>query len=120
MFFLVLVLGLCFFAGGVRFSEQGFDASAFIIFYCFGMTDRLSMIAATQVHSSLLSISVGAVLLPAAYHFSLSGGADVIPESQTKNILRMSHGVRLTAGNIIIGFNVLSLGFNCAAFQWAF
>lgn len=23
----VLVLGLCFFAGGMRFSEQGFDAS---------------------------------------------------------------------------------------------
>ena len=25
--FLVLVLGLCFFAGGMRFSEQEFDAS---------------------------------------------------------------------------------------------
>jgi Ca2+:H+ antiporter len=25
--FLVLVLGMCFFAGGLRFSEQGFDQS---------------------------------------------------------------------------------------------
>jgi hypothetical protein len=30
-FFLVLVLGLCFFAGGMRFSEQGFDASGLSI-----------------------------------------------------------------------------------------
>lgn len=27
----VLVLGLCFFAGGIRFYEQGFDASAFTV-----------------------------------------------------------------------------------------
>lgn len=27
----VLVLGLCFFAGGMRFSEQGFDPSGSII-----------------------------------------------------------------------------------------
>lgn len=49
--------------------------------------------AATQVHSSLLSISVGAVLLPAAYHFSISGGSDAASLEQRDDILQMSHGV---------------------------
>jgi Ca2+:H+ antiporter len=54
----------------------------------------LPCLAATQVHSSLLSISVGAVLLPAAYHFALSGEADLITfDSQKLGILRMSRGV---------------------------
>ncbi|KAF8896340.1 hypothetical protein BD779DRAFT_577402 [Infundibulicybe gibba] len=74
---LLLVLGLCFFAGGMRFSEQGFDATA------------------TQIHSSLLSLSVGAVLLPAAYHFSLSSGTEAELAWQRHNILRMSHGVSI-------------------------
>ncbi|KIY44407.1 hypothetical protein FISHEDRAFT_67518 [Fistulina hepatica ATCC 64428] len=52
---LLLVLGLCFLAGGIRFSEQTFDSTA------------------TQMHSSLLSISVGSLLIPAIYHFVLSG-----------------------------------------------
>ncbi|KAH7909495.1 Sodium/calcium exchanger protein-domain-containing protein [Hygrophoropsis aurantiaca] len=74
---LLLVLGMCFFAGGLRFSEQGFDQTA------------------TQIHSSLLSISVGALLLPAAYHFALSGEKDSGSTEQKKDILRMSHGVSL-------------------------
>ncbi|EIM90911.1 uncharacterized protein STEHIDRAFT_90828 [Stereum hirsutum FP-91666 SS1] len=74
---LLLVLGLCFFAGGLRFTEQAFDASA------------------TQVHSSLLSISVGAVLLPAAYHFSISGGSNTASFEQRLDILQMSHGVAI-------------------------
>ncbi|KAJ7104132.1 hypothetical protein B0H15DRAFT_808697 [Mycena belliarum] len=72
---LLLVLGLCLFAGGVRFSEQGFDATA------------------TQLHSSLLSLSVGAVLLPAAYHFALSDNSSIALDIQMQNILKMSHGV---------------------------
>ncbi|KAJ6531824.1 Sodium/calcium exchanger protein-domain-containing protein [Mycena capillaripes] len=72
---LLLVLGLCLFAGGVRFSEQGFDPTA------------------TQLHSSLLSLSVGAVLLPAAYHFALRGNSHIASQLQMQNILSMSHGV---------------------------
>ncbi|KAJ6513224.1 Sodium/calcium exchanger protein-domain-containing protein [Mycena sanguinolenta] len=72
---LLLVLGLCLFAGGVRFSEQDFDYTA------------------TQLHSSLLSLSVGAVLLPAAYHFALSHNSDIASPLQWQNILHMSHGV---------------------------
>ncbi|KAL7279122.1 hypothetical protein ACG7TL_006962 [Trametes sanguinea] len=81
---LLLILGMCFFAGGTRFSEQGFDTTA------------------TQIHSSLLSISVGAVLLPAAFHFSLtyrtddsSGDAETTLQEQKEDILRMSHGVAI-------------------------
>ncbi|KIK97756.1 hypothetical protein PAXRUDRAFT_759710 [Paxillus rubicundulus Ve08.2h10] len=74
---LLLVLGMCFFAGGLRFSEQGFDQTA------------------TQIHSSLLSISVGALLLPAAYHFALSGTQETSSAEQKENILKMSHGVSI-------------------------
>ncbi|KIJ11960.1 hypothetical protein PAXINDRAFT_15144 [Paxillus involutus ATCC 200175] len=74
---LLLVLGMCFFAGGLRFSEQGFDQTA------------------TQIHSSLLSISVGALLLPAAYHFALSGTQETSSVDQKNNILKMSHGVSI-------------------------
>ncbi|KIM39809.1 hypothetical protein M413DRAFT_19589 [Hebeloma cylindrosporum] len=74
---LLLVLGLCFFAGGMRFSEQGFDT------------------AATHIHSSLLSLSVGAVLLPAAYHFTLGSDPSTSSEVQKQNILHMSHGVSI-------------------------
>ncbi|KAI8980097.1 Sodium/calcium exchanger protein-domain-containing protein [Trametes punicea] len=80
----VLILGMCFFAGGMRFSEQGFDTTA------------------TQIHSSLLSISVGAVLLPAAFHFSLTYNTEDSAEEagttlqdQKEDILRMSHGVAI-------------------------
>jgi hypothetical protein len=34
---LVLVLGMCFFAGGMRFSEQGFGASASLLYLFFGV-----------------------------------------------------------------------------------
>ena len=50
-------------------------------------------LAATQIHSSLLNISVGAVLMPAAYHFSLSWRADTTSTDQKSAILKMSHGV---------------------------
>lgn len=56
--------------------------------------------AATQIHSSLLSISVGAVLLPAAFHFALTYSKDddaddigTTLQEQKQDILRMSHGV---------------------------
>ncbi|THH30281.1 hypothetical protein EUX98_g3903 [Antrodiella citrinella] len=48
---ILLVLGMCFFAGGVRFSEQGFGISS------------------VQLNASLLTVSVIGVLLPAAFHF---------------------------------------------------
>lgn len=55
--------------------------------------------AATQIHSSLLSISVGAVLLPAAFHFALTYSSNdandtgTTLQDQKEDILKMSHGV---------------------------
>jgi Ca2+:H+ antiporter len=69
---LLLVLGMCFFAGGLKYSEQGFGVSA------------------TQLNSSLLTISVIAVLLPAAFDFSTSSRATDGPA-----ILALSHGVAI-------------------------
>ncbi|KAJ6531729.1 Sodium/calcium exchanger protein-domain-containing protein [Mycena capillaripes] len=71
---LLLVLGMCFFAGGIKFSEQGFGASA------------------TQLNSSLLTISVIAVLLPAAFRFSVTPDSD---RDSANDILKISHGVAL-------------------------
>ncbi|KAF8233185.1 hypothetical protein L208DRAFT_1396085 [Tricholoma matsutake] len=74
---LLLVLGLCFFAGGIRFYEQGFDATA------------------TQMHSTLLTISVGALLLPAVYHFSIGGSSGEVSATEKQRILNMSHAVSI-------------------------
>ncbi|KAG6836827.1 hypothetical protein H0H93_002673 [Arthromyces matolae] len=69
----LLVLGMCFFAGGIKYSQQGFGASA------------------TQLNSSLLTISVIAVLLPAAYHLS-SNGTDT---DEGSHILALSRGAAI-------------------------
>ncbi|KAJ7901427.1 Sodium/calcium exchanger protein-domain-containing protein [Mycena leptocephala] len=71
---LLLVLGMCFFAGGIKFSEQGFGASA------------------TQLNSSLLTISVIAILLPNAFRFAVTAQSD--PDAG-QDILKVSHGVAL-------------------------
>ncbi|KAH9914793.1 Calcium/proton exchanger [Amylocystis lapponica] len=72
---LLLVLGMCFFAGGVRYSEQGFVMSA------------------TQLNSSLLTVSVIAVLLPAAFH--LSAGSEIPDPQEGKDILSFSRGASI-------------------------
>ncbi|EPQ54244.1 hypothetical protein GLOTRDRAFT_139578 [Gloeophyllum trabeum ATCC 11539] len=68
---------MCFFAGGLRFTEQGFDPTA------------------THVQSSLLIISVSAVLLPCAYHFTIGRASEKIFDEQKVDLLRMSHGVSI-------------------------
>ncbi|CAE6493234.1 unnamed protein product [Rhizoctonia solani] len=80
---LLLVLGMCFFAGGTRYSEQGFMASA------------------AQLNSSLLAISVIAVLLPAAFHFATNQQAD---PDEGQDILKMSHGVAIVLLIIYAGY----------------
>ncbi|KAJ7192646.1 Sodium/calcium exchanger protein-domain-containing protein [Mycena pura] len=71
---LLLVLGMCFFAGGIKYSQQGFGASA------------------TQLNSSLLTISVIAILLPNAFRFAVTPLSD--PDAG-QDILKVSHGVAL-------------------------
>ncbi|KZV68298.1 hypothetical protein PENSPDRAFT_22999 [Peniophora sp. CONT] len=96
---LLLVLGLCFFAGGLRFTQQeGFDPTT------------------SQIHSSLLSISVGAVLMPAAYHFSLSGGTNNASDFQKTNILKMSRSVSI----ILLVVYMLYLAFQFYSHSYLF
>ncbi|KAG8896449.1 hypothetical protein FRB99_008884, partial [Tulasnella sp. 403] len=52
----LLVLGMCFFAGGIRFHEQGYG------------------VRAAQLNISLLSISVFSIVIPAAFNSSLNFG----------------------------------------------
>ncbi|KAH9856457.1 calcium/proton exchanger [Lenzites betulinus] len=72
---LLLVLGMCFFAGGTRFSEQGFGISV------------------TQLNSSLLLLSVIAVLIPAAFHFT--AGEQIEDPQEAVDILAVSHGTAI-------------------------
>ncbi|PCH42265.1 calcium/proton exchanger [Wolfiporia cocos MD-104 SS10] len=72
---LLLVLGMCFFAGGVKYAEQGFGMSA------------------TQLNSSLLTISVIAVLLPAAFH--LVAGQYIPDNIEGPEILSFSRGAAI-------------------------
>ncbi|KIJ12836.1 hypothetical protein PAXINDRAFT_82403, partial [Paxillus involutus ATCC 200175] len=74
---LLLVLGMCFFAGGSRFSDQGFGTSAL------------------QLHSSLLTISVIAVLLPGAFLMALQGQPDLNLTSVDPLTLKMSRSVAI-------------------------
>ncbi|KZP31725.1 calcium/proton exchanger [Athelia psychrophila] len=83
---LLLVLGMCFFAGGTRFAEQGFGQSA------------------SQLNASLLTVSVIAVLLPGAYHMAVSDTSNTQNPGEPSNssdlqegtqILRVSHGVAI-------------------------
>ncbi|KAH7333849.1 Sodium/calcium exchanger protein-domain-containing protein [Rhizoctonia solani] len=50
----LLVLGMCFFAGGIRFHEQGYG------------------VRAAQLNITLLCISVFSIVIPAAFHASLN------------------------------------------------
>ncbi|KAG7451115.1 calcium/proton exchanger [Guyanagaster necrorhizus] len=84
----VLVLGMCFFAGGIKFQEQGFGQMA------------------TQLNSSLLAISVIAVLLPAAFHFSVAGDTD---NDEASDILNVSHGTSIVLLFIYISYLVFQL-----------
>ncbi|KAH8109579.1 calcium/proton exchanger [Phellopilus nigrolimitatus] len=80
---LLLVLGMCFFAGGTRFQEQGFGSSA------------------SQINSSLLTLSVIAVLLPGAFHLAVQPDAsdpthDPLTDGQEgADIKKLSHGVAI-------------------------
>ncbi|GAA5987516.1 hypothetical protein JCM10908_001986 [Rhodotorula pacifica] len=69
---LLLVLGMCFFAGGIKYSEQGFK------------------IGAAQLNSSLLVISVIAVLLPAAFNAAFADNLSA--QAEQDRILKMSRG----------------------------
>ncbi|KZS92341.1 calcium/proton exchanger, partial [Sistotremastrum niveocremeum HHB9708] len=106
---LLLVLGMCFFAGGIKFSEQGFGASS----------SHFSLHRASQLSSSLLVVSVIALLLPgiclpsyivvsvteltflAAFHSAVesantdNSAPDVSAADEGSDILKFSRGVAI-------------------------
>jgi len=111
---ILLVLGMCFFAGGTRFSEQGFLASA------------------ANLNSSLLILSVIAVLIPAVFHVAVSAnsasgtnstnsanstdsanstqtGGALLPGPEGTDILRMSRGVAVILLAIYASYLVFQL-----------
>ncbi|KAH9917029.1 Sodium/calcium exchanger protein-domain-containing protein [Fomitopsis serialis] len=93
----LLILGMCFLAGGLRFYQQDYDPTA------------------TIIHSSLLSIGVGAVCLPAAFHFALSynvadlASAGTTLQQQKADLLTMSHGVSFLLLIIYFAYLVFQL-----------
>ncbi|KAF8206396.1 hypothetical protein K438DRAFT_1963450 [Mycena galopus ATCC 62051] len=72
---------------------SSWDFALLLVAYASRSNVLITQLAATQLHSSLLSLSVSAVLLPAAYHFALSTNSDIASQLQWQNILSMSHGV---------------------------
>ncbi|KZV74613.1 Calcium/proton exchanger [Peniophora sp. CONT] len=96
---LLLVLGMCFFAGGTKFAEQGFAFSA------------------SQINTSLLTLSVIAVLLPAAFHLALhdiptdsnSTALNTALKNEGTDILAISHGVALILLFIYLCYLVFQL-----------
>ncbi|GAA94196.1 uncharacterized protein L969DRAFT_72783 [Mixia osmundae IAM 14324] len=70
---LLLVLGCCFFAGGLKYSEQGFTPGG------------------AQISTSLLLISVSAFLIPVAFNSTFSD--QLADPLQRSDILSMSRGL---------------------------
>jgi Ca2+:H+ antiporter len=85
---LLLVLGTCFFAGGLRVKEQVF------------------LEAPAQLNTSLLMMAVISLVIPSAFHAVLGA----IPDSTERpDILKFSRGVSVLLLLIYIGFLIFSL-----------
>lgn len=81
----------CFFAGGVRFAEQTIKTTA------------------AQLNSSLLLIAVIAVLIPSAFHFSITtsatgDGLALTSQQEGADLLAMSHGVAIILLVLYLGY----------------
>lgn len=79
---LLLVLGMCFFVGGIRFKEQEFQQTA------------------AQLNSSILAMAVIAVLIPAGFHATL----DIRDDLERTEILKVSRGVSIILLFIYAGY----------------
>ena len=89
---------MCFFAGGTRFSEQGFGMSSYStrVFITDAQPITALITGASQLNSSLLIPSVIAVLLPTAFYSVIQPSFDGIDPltnaQQGHDILAISHG----------------------------
>ncbi|TFY79216.1 hypothetical protein EWM64_g4800 [Hericium alpestre] len=75
---------MCFFAGGTRFSEQGFG------------------IGATQLNSSLMTLSVIGLLLPGAFHLAVQPSPDAPTEDPLTNPKEGSDILSVSRGTAVI------------------
>jgi Ca2+:H+ antiporter len=84
----VLLIHRCFFAGGVRYSEQTIKTTA------------------AQLNSSLLLISVIALLIPSAFHFSINTTAEglLTDAVEGQDLLAMSHAVAILLLVLYLGY----------------
>ncbi|TKY86380.1 hypothetical protein EX895_004529 [Sporisorium graminicola] len=85
---LLLVLGTCFFVGGLRVKEQVF------------------LEAPTQLNTSLLMMAVISLVIPSAFHAVLG---DIADDTERGDILKFSRGVAVLLLLIYIGFLYFSL-----------
>ena len=70
----------------------------FVRLYC-GSGIPMHPTGVTQLNSSLLTISVVAVLLPAAFHFV--AGENIDDPKESREILAVSHGVCGSIGSVL-------------------
>ncbi|GAA5882592.1 hypothetical protein JCM3774_002734 [Rhodotorula dairenensis] len=71
----LLVLGGCFFAGGIRFHEQGYS------------------LRAAQLNINLLGIAVVAIVIPVAFHSFIQADGTESDEVTSSNVLKLSRGI---------------------------
>jgi Ca2+:H+ antiporter len=81
---LLLVLGMCFFVGGLRYKEQEFKQSA------------------AQLNTGLLCIAVISVLIPASFHATLDD--DIKDTVERPDLLQMSRGASVILLIIYVGY----------------
>jgi Ca2+:H+ antiporter len=77
---ILLVLGCCFVAGGYNRIQQTFNQTV------------------AQTMSSLMALATASLLIPAAFHASVGGGAkgeEVIPAGESQGILALSRGTSI-------------------------
>ncbi|KAB5580296.1 vacuolar calcium ion transporter [Coniochaeta sp. 2T2.1] len=83
---LLLILGMCFFLGGLRYREQVYNSTV------------------TQMSACLLSLSVTSLLLPTAFHASFNDNGDA-----DKKVLQVSRGVSVILMLVYILYLVFQL-----------
>lgn len=93
---ILLVLGCCFIAGGIRYNEQTFN----------------STVASTM--SSLMSVSTASLIIPATLYASLTKKSE---EETTRNILLLSHGTAIILLFIYIMYLVFQLQTHAELFK---
>lgn len=81
---LLLVLGMCFFVGGLRYKEQEFKQTA------------------AQLNTGMLTMAVISVLIPASFHATL--GDEIRDYVERPDLLQMSRGASIILLIIYLGY----------------